>query len=69
MTCIYISHKLNEVMRLCDSVTVLRDGKTIVTKPIDDMDEDKIIAYMVGRELTQLYPKKQGTISVDRFWK
>lgn len=56
-------------MRLCDSVTVLRDGKTIVTKPIDDMDEDKIIAYMVGRELTQLYPKKLGTISVDRFWK
>ncbi|MDM5340584.1 xylose ABC transporter ATP-binding protein [Fictibacillus enclensis] len=60
VTCIYISHKLNEVMRLCDSVTVLRDGKTIVTKPIDDMDEDKIIAYMVGRELTQLYPKKTG---------
>lgn len=62
VTCIYISHKLNEVMRLCDSVTILRDGKTIVTKDIHELNEDKIISYMVGRELTQLYPMDKRVI-------
>ncbi|WHY86016.1 xylose ABC transporter ATP-binding protein [Neobacillus novalis] len=56
VTCIYISHKLGEVMALADSVTVLRDGITIGTYPISEMDEDKIIAKMVGRELTELFP-------------
>ncbi len=56
MTCIYISHKLNEVMAISDTVTVLRDGKTITTKPIEELDENKMIAYMVGREMTDVYP-------------
>ncbi|MFB5166309.1 xylose ABC transporter ATP-binding protein [Parageobacillus toebii] len=56
VTCIYISHKLNEVMELADTVTVLRDGKTVSTDPIDKLTEDRIIAKMVGRELHELYP-------------
>lgn len=56
VTCIYISHKLNEVMELADTVTVLRDGQTISTDPIDQLTEERIIAKMVGRELNELYP-------------
>lgn len=58
MTCIYISHKLNEVTFISDTVTVLRDGKAITTNPITDIDENKMIAYMVGREMTEVYPNK-----------
>ena len=56
VTCIYISHKLGEVMKLADTVTILRDGKTISTDSIVDMSEDKIVTKMVGRELTELFP-------------
>ncbi len=59
ITCIYISHKLNEVFRISDSITILRDGKTIATKPAADMDVQEIIASMVGRELTNRFPKKE----------
>lgn len=56
VTCIYISHKLNEVLSLADTVTVLRDGKTVATKPIEELSEEKIISLMVGRTLTELFP-------------
>ncbi|WP_094546369.1 xylose ABC transporter ATP-binding protein [Petroclostridium xylanilyticum] len=59
VTCVYISHKLNEIFRIADTVTVLRDGKTIATKDIKELDEDKIISLMVGRELTQRFPRKE----------
>lgn len=62
VTCIYISHKLNEVKAIADTITVLRDGKTIDTLPNDEnMTEDKIISLMVGRELTERYPSKDYT--------
>ncbi len=48
---IYISHRLEEIFRICDTVTVLRDGKKIDTKPIKEVDEDGLIAMMVGRNL------------------
>lgn len=56
VTCIYISHKLGEVMEIADSVTILRDGQTISTEMIKDMTEEKIITKMVGRKLTELFP-------------
>lgn len=56
VTCVYISHKLGEVMELADTVTILRDGKTISTNQIADLNEEKIITKMVGRELTELFP-------------
>ena len=59
VTCIYISHKLDEVFEIADSITVLRDGKTVVTKKKDEMNTEQLIAYMVGRELTQMYPRKE----------
>ena len=60
-TCIYISHKLEEVFNIADRVTVLRDGKTIVTKDIGDVDEETIISNMVGRELTEHFPYVKHT--------
>lgn len=57
VTCIYISHKLTEVLEIADSVTVLRDGETIATKAITDTSEADLISMMVGRELTDRFPR------------
>ena len=59
-TIIFISHRLEEVFELCDRVTVLCDGKHIVTKDIKDIDKKQLIAYMVGRELAESYPESAG---------
>ena len=61
MTCIIISHKLNEISYVADSITIIRDGQTIETldKKTDDFSEDRIIKGMVGRELTNRYPKRE----------
>jgi len=61
VTCIYISHRLREVFAIADRITVLRDGKTVCTENAKDLDEEKLIARMVGRELTQIYPRKKRT--------
>ena len=61
VTCIYISHRLNEVVEIADRITILRDGKTVITDEKSNLSEDKIISYMVGRELTQRYPRKEHT--------
>ena len=54
---IYISHRLSEVMELCDRVTVLRDGDLIGTLEKDELDVDHIINMMVGRSIENIYPK------------
>jgi len=59
VTCIYISHKFDEIFRIADSVTILRDGKTIDTKSIDSLNEDLLINLMVGRDLNQRYPQRE----------
>ncbi|HTC20036.1 MAG TPA: ATP-binding cassette domain-containing protein, partial [bacterium] len=56
---IYISHRLEEVGQIADRVTVLRDGKSIVTAPMAQLRQEKIISYMVGREVKNLYPRPQ----------
>lgn len=61
VTCIYISHKLNEVFDIADNITVLRDGKTVATHRAQDLNEDKLISLMVGRELTQRFPRVEHT--------
>ncbi|GEQ22913.1 xylose ABC transporter ATP-binding protein [Clostridium butyricum] len=60
ITSILISHKLNEVSKVCDSITVLRDGATIETLDASGgkISEDRIVKGMVGRELTDRYPKR-----------
>lgn len=64
ITCILISHKLNEVSRVCDSITVLRDGASIETLDASggQISEDRIVKGMVGRELTDRYPKRTPKI-------
>jgi putative multiple sugar transport system ATP-binding protein len=64
ITCIMISHKLNEVSRVADSITVIRDGHTIETieKTDKEIEEDRIIKGMVGRELTNRYPERNSKI-------
>ncbi|MDX6405028.1 MAG: D-xylose transport system ATP-binding protein [Blastocatellia bacterium] len=56
---VYISHKLDEVFRISDRVTVLRDGRTIGTDATQDMDESRVIAKMVGREVGQIFPESK----------
>ena len=60
MTSIIISHKLNEISYVADKITVIRDGSTIETldKAADDISEDRIIKGMVGRDLTDRFPKR-----------
>ncbi len=53
---IYISHKLNEVFKMSDRITVLRDGKTVATHVATETDRDKVIAEMVGREISDIFP-------------
>ena len=57
---VYISHKMDEILRISDEVTIMRDGKYIGTWEARDLTTDKIITHMVGRELSQLYPKKHN---------
>jgi len=55
--CIYISHKLDEVFAIADRITVLRDGATIVTVPVARATVPDIIRHMVGREITEMFPR------------
>ncbi|GAA3458272.1 multiple monosaccharide ABC transporter ATP-binding protein [Saccharothrix longispora] len=58
ITSVIISHKLNEVTRIADSITILRDGRTIETLPAKEVTEDRIIAGMVGRDLENRFPPR-----------
>jgi D-xylose transport system ATP-binding protein len=62
ITCIIISHKLNEVFEIADRVTVIRDGCSVGTEDIGNLTEEKIINMMVGRELTERYPTIEKSI-------
>ena len=55
---IYISHKMAEIKRISDEITIMRDGTWIATKPADELSMDDIIRLMVGRELTNQFPPK-----------
>jgi D-xylose transport system ATP-binding protein len=57
VTCIYITHKLDEFFRITDSISVLRDGKLITTQPTKDLNQEKLVSYMVGREMKERFPK------------
>ena len=59
---IYISHKMDEIFRISDTITVLRDGEWIGTKPASELDDNSLIKMMVGRELTDIYPKEPAPI-------
>ena len=59
---IYISHKMAEILRISDQVTIMRDGKWIATRDAANLTTDEIIRLMVGRELTNRYPPKNTVI-------
>jgi putative multiple sugar transport system ATP-binding protein len=67
VTCVLITHKLKEVMDVADSVTVLRDGKTVVTLDAHkgEVTENVLIKHMVGREITNIYPTRQHVRSEE----
>ena len=55
---IYISHKMDEIFKIADDITILRDGETILTDRAENFDIDKVISLMVGRKLGNNYPKE-----------
>ncbi len=57
VTCIYISHKLEEFFQIADRITVLRDGMVITTRPTSELDMETLVRYMVGREMKERFPK------------
>jgi inositol transport system ATP-binding protein len=65
---IYISHKMDEIYRLADTITVLRDGKYMGTKPSKDLPMEKLIKLIVGRELTAFFnkqPARKGDVILE----
>jgi putative multiple sugar transport system ATP-binding protein len=69
ITSILISHKLRELTKVCDAITIIRDGQTIETlyKGVDEISEDRIIKGMVGRELTNRFPERTPKIGETVF--
>ena len=59
---IYISHKMAEIKRISDYITIMRDGGHVITKPASELEMSDIIRYMVGRELTNQFPPKTNKI-------
>lgn len=62
VACVMISHKLDEVAAVCDTVTVIRDGSHVGTRSMADMTTDQIITLMVGREIKNLFPREEHPI-------
>jgi D-xylose transport system ATP-binding protein len=60
--CVYISHKLDEIAAIADTVTVIRDGTFVGAAPMADLNVNEIIRMMVGREITNLFPHEQHAI-------
>ncbi len=60
---IYISHKMEEILRISDEVTIMRDGAWVATRPAKELTMEEIIKLMVGRELTNRFPEKLNTPS------
>lgn len=59
---LYVSHRLDEVLRICDDVSVLRDGKHVITKPIAETSKEGIIQAMTGRDVKDAYPARNSDI-------
>ena len=61
ITVIYISHRIEEIFKIADRVTVLRDGKTIITDDVNNLDRASLIKHMTGRQIVDIYPPKSKT--------
>lgn len=60
---IYISHKLDEIFKITDRVAVIRDGKTVVSRPTSELSRQELVSLMVGRNIEDMYPKQAAKIS------
>jgi len=67
VTVVYISHRLEEVLQICDRATIMRDGKTVASDDISNLTLDDIIRHMVGREITEKYPRVEKEIGETVF--
>lgn len=72
VTCLYVSHRMNEIFELCDTVTVLRDGKKVDTSPVESLTRDDLVRKMIGRSIEsyasqiELPPPGEPVLSVQR---
>ena len=57
---IYVSHRINEILRLCDRIAILRDGRLVTVKPASELSESDIVRLMVGRELSDIFKRRPG---------
>ncbi len=62
---IYISHRMEEIFDICETVTVMRDGKIIGTRDVDKVTQDELVEMMVGREVSSAYPKRNVQIGEE----
>jgi D-xylose transport system ATP-binding protein len=62
ISCVYISHKLDEVFAIADRITVLRDGQSVVTLKTNETSKSEVIRHMVGREITAMFPRRAGDL-------
>lgn len=62
---LYVSHRIDEVLRICDDVTILRDGRHVSTDPVTDITRDQIIHAMTGREVNDAYPPRLSDIGPE----
>jgi ABC-type sugar transport system ATPase subunit len=67
VTCIYVSHRLEEIFTLSNEVTVLRDGRHVATQPTSDLTRDALVEHMIGRPLEDYFPRHiAGTLGPER---
>ena len=59
---LYISHKMEEIFKISDTITVMRDGRHITTCDIGEIDQQKLISLIVGREINSIFEKKESTL-------
>ena len=62
---VYISHRMEEIFRLCDRITILRDGEYVDTRYIKDITMDDVVRMMIGREIGERYPQRDVTIGEE----
>ena len=65
VACIYVSHRMPEVFRLCDAVSVLRDGRHVGTRPVAGLSEHELVQMMIGRPLAEYVPRPEGVVPGD----
>jgi len=69
ITIVYVSHKIDEIFKIADNVTILKDGNLVETAPINNISKNEVINKMVGRTLSNIFPKKRKNVSREQLMK